>query len=77
MTTDEGHGIRYFLNPCVGLKLLDITQNDEPCDDPNGRFIEFLFEKGSTIRLYTKDSPSFRVDHPDDCGCELCMEEDL
>lgn len=75
MRATVGENIRYFAGAFVGLKLLDVTQNDEPCEDPAGRFIELLFEGNATWRIYTRNNPSFRMEHPEECQCEACKSE--
>lgn len=77
MTTSAGHNIRYFAEVFIGKKLVDVSQNDEPCDDENGRYVELFFENGTIWRFYTKDgseSASFAMSHPEDCKCKSCEE---
>ena len=70
----RGHNIRYFFGTFIGSKVVDITQSDH--DDPNGPFVEILFESGGTIRFYSRETgPSFATEHCD-CECQLCKDEE-
>jgi len=73
-----GENIRYFLGGFIGAKVVDITQSDHlENDDPNGAFLELLFDTGGTIRFYVRDEgPSFSTEHPDDCACQCCKDEE-
>ena len=72
--------IRKFLGTFINKKVIDITQNDpdefDPADSTTA-YVEFLFEDGGTIRMFTIGDdvgPAFVTTHSDDCNCGACED---
>lgn len=76
----DTQNIRHYLGTFIGKRVIGITQNDDDEFDPQeptSAFIEFLFEDGGTLRIFTlPDSigPCLRTEHSDECDCQLCQE---